>query len=70
MSSVLERPSPPAGEMPPGAGAGPRSLDRIFPLPGDATRGRQMQETWQAFCGGMDGAVRALLDKSRSPPEI
>lgn len=70
MSSVLERPSPPAGEMPPGAGAGPRSLDRIFPLPGDATRGRQMQETWQAFCGGMDGAVRALLDKGRSPPEI
>jgi pilus assembly protein CpaF len=50
--------------------SGPRSLDRIFPLPGDATRGRQMQETWQAFCGGMDGAVRALLDKSRSPPEI
>jgi Flp pilus assembly CpaF family ATPase len=66
MSSVLERPSSPAGEMP----SGPRSLDRIFPLPGDATRGRQMQETWQAFCGGMDGAVRALLDKSRSPPEI
>ena len=29
-----------------------------------------MQETWQAFCGGMDGAVRAALDKSRSPPEI
>lgn len=65
-SSVLERPSPPAGEMP----AGPRSLDRIFPLPSDATRGRQMQETWQAFCSSMDGAVRALLDKSRSPPEI
>lgn len=65
-SSVLERPSPPAGEMP----SGPRSLDRIFPLQGDATRGRQMQETWQAFCGDMAGAVRALLDKSRSPPEI
>lgn len=65
-SSVLERPNPAASETPPGA----RSLDRIFPLPGDATRGRQMQETWQAFCGGMDGAVRALLDKSRSPPEI
>lgn len=66
MSSVLERPNPAASETPPGV----RSLDRIFPLPGDATRGRQMQETWQAFCGGMDGAVRALLDKSRSPPEI
>lgn len=66
MSSVLERPSTTAGEMP----SGVRSLDRIFPLPGDPTRGRQMQETWQAFCGGMDGAVRALLDKSRSPPEI
>lgn len=65
-SSVLERPSTTAGEMP----SGVRSLDRIFPLPGDPTRGRQMQETWQAFCGGMDGAVRALLDKSRSPPEI
>lgn len=74
-SSVLERPSPPAGETPPGAGAGARSLDWIFPLPGDATRARQMQETWQAFCvdmdgGGMNGAVRALLDRSRSPPEI
>ena len=66
MSSVLERPSTTAGEMPSGA----RPLDWIFPLPGDATRGLQMQETWQAFCGGMDGAVRALLDKSRSPPEI
>ncbi len=65
-SSVLERPSPPAGETP----AGARSLDWIFPLPGDATRARQMQETWQAFCAGMDGAVRALLDRSRSPPEI
>lgn len=65
-SSVLERPSTTDGETPSGA----RSLDRIFPLHGDATRGRQMQETWQAFCGGMDGAVRALLDKSRSPPEI
>ncbi len=66
MSSVLERPSPVASETPPGV----RSLDRIFPLPGDPTRGRQMQETWQAFCGGMDGTVRALFDKSRSPPEI
>ncbi|MDP2329250.1 MAG: ATPase, T2SS/T4P/T4SS family [Reyranella sp.] len=66
MSSVLERPSTTEGEMPSGA----RPLDRIFPLHGDATRGRQMQETWQAFCSGMDGAVRALLDKSRSPPEI
>ena len=65
-SLVLERPSPPAGATP----SGPRSLDWIFPLPGDATRGRQMQETWQAFCGGMDGAIHALLDKSRSPPEI
>ena len=66
MSSVLERPSPAASQTPPGA----RSLDWIFPLPRDATRSRQMQEAWQSFCGGMDGAVRALLDKSRSPPEI
>ncbi len=66
MSSVLERPGGAGGETPPGA----RALDRIFPLPGDATRERQMQETWRAFCGGMEGAVRAALDKSRSPPEI
>ena len=65
-SSVLERPSTPAGEMP----AGVRSLDRIFPLQGDPTRARQMEETWLAFCGEMEGAVRALLDKARSPPEI
>ena len=66
MSSVLERPKTTAGETPSGA----RPLDWIFPLHGDATRGRQMRETWQAFCGGMDGAVRAALDKRRSPPEI
>ncbi|MDP1960958.1 MAG: ATPase, T2SS/T4P/T4SS family [Reyranella sp.] len=66
VNSVPERPSTPEGEAP----SGPRPLDRIFPLPGDTTRARQMQETWQAFCGGMAGGVRAALDKSRSPPEI
>jgi pilus assembly protein CpaF len=65
-SSVLERRNTPAGEMP----SGVRSLDRIFPLQADATRGRQMQETWAAFCREREAAVRAVLDKSRSPPEI
>src|SRR6478735_9381772 len=65
-NSVLERPNTAAGEMP----SGVRSLDRIFPLQADATRARQMEETWRAFCGEMEGAVRALLDKARSPPEI
>jgi Flp pilus assembly CpaF family ATPase len=66
MSSVLERPSTTEGEMP----SGGRPVDRIFPLHGDATRGTQMQETWRAFCEGMEGAVRTALDGSRSPPEI
>ena len=37
---------------------------------GDATRGRQMEQTWRAFGAEMDGAVRAALDGGRSPPEI
>jgi pilus assembly protein CpaF len=65
-SSVFERPDTIGGEMP----SGVRSLDRIFPLQADPTRGRQMQETWLAFCSEMGGAVRAALDKSSSPPEI
>jgi Flp pilus assembly CpaF family ATPase len=66
VNSVLERPDASAGE----ALRGPRSLDEIFPLRGDVTRSRQMQETWRAFGGEMDDAVRAALDTSRSPPEI
>ena len=29
-----------------------------------------MQETWRAFGGEMEDAVRSALDTSRSPPEI
>ena len=66
MNSVLERPNAVAAD----ARRAPRSLDEIFPLRGDASRGRQMQETWRAFGGEMGGAVRAAFDASRSPPEI
>lgn len=66
MSSVLERPDSVGG----GASAVARPLERIFPLPGDATRARQMEETWRAFCGASEASVRAVLDKGRSPPEI
>src|SRR4051812_9953322 len=64
--SVFERPDTIGGGKP----SGGRSLDRIFPLQADPTRGRQMQETWLAFCSEMGGAVRAALDKSSSPAEI
>ena len=66
LNSVLERPDRGAGE----ARRGPRSLDEIFPLRGDVTRSRQMQETWRAFGSEMEDAVRSALDTSRSPPEI
>ncbi len=66
VNSVLERPDASAGD----ARRPSRSLDEIFPLRGDATRGLQMKETWRAFGGEMEGAVRAALDTSRSPPEI
>ena len=65
-NSVLERPDAVAGDE----RRAPRSLDEIFPLRGDVTRGRQMQETWRAFGAEMEDAVRAALDASRSPPEI
>jgi len=65
-NSVPERPDASAGEE----RRAPRSLEEIFPLRGDVTRGRQMQETWHAFGAEMEGAVRAALDASRSPPEI
>jgi Flp pilus assembly CpaF family ATPase len=66
LNSVLERSDRGAGEAP----RGPRSLDEIFPLRGDITRSRQMQETWRAFGSEMEDAVRSALDTSRSPPEI
>ena len=65
MNSVLERPSAAADMR-----RAPRSLDEIFPPRGDASRGRQLQETWRAFAGEMEGAVRAAFDASRTPPEI
>src|SRR5260370_16342514 len=64
--SVPERPVAIAGDE----RRAPRSLDEIFPLRGDVTRGRQMQETWRAFGAEMEDAVRLALDTSRSPPEI
>src|ERR1700682_5595716 len=71
----IEHPTQDSGPERPDAIAGderraPRSLDEIFPLRGDVTRGRQMQETWRAFGAEMEDAVRAALDTSRSPPEI
>ena len=65
-NSVLERPDAAAGDE----RRAPRPLDEIFPLRGDVTRGRQMQETWRAFGAEMEDAVQAALDASRSPPEI
>jgi len=65
-NSVLERSDAVAGDE----RRAPRSLDEIFPLRGDVTRGRQMQETWRAFGAEMEDAVRTALDASRSPPEI
>jgi len=53
-NSVLERPDAAAGDE----RRAPRSLDEIFPLRGDVTRGRQMQETWRAFGAEMEDAVR------------
>src|SRR5260370_23462217 len=64
--SVPERPDAIPGDE----RRAPRSLDEIFPLRGDVTRGRQMQETWRAFGAEMEDAVRLALDTSRSPPEI
>ena len=66
LNSVLEGSDASAGE----ALRGPRSLDEIFPLRGDVTRSRQMQETWRAFGDEMEDTVRLALDNSRSPPEI
>jgi Flp pilus assembly CpaF family ATPase len=66
LNSVLEGSDASAGE----ALRGPRSLDEIFPLRGDVTRSRQMQETWRAFGNEMEDTVRLALDTSRSPPEI
>lgn len=66
MNSVLERPAAAGSD----AHRQARSLDHIFPLRGDALRGRQMEETWRAFGSEMEGAVRGALDGGRSPPEI
>jgi len=48
----------------------PRPLDQIFPLRGDANRGREMQATWRSFCRDRLEAVRGVLGAGRSPPEI
>ena len=51
-----------------GASSGPRSLEQIFPQRTDATRARQMQDTWVAFFSEMTGAVKGILENGRSPP--
>ncbi len=53
-----------------GASSGPRPLEQIFPQRTDATRARQMQDTWVAFFSEMTGAVKGILENGRSPPEI
>jgi Flp pilus assembly CpaF family ATPase len=52
------------------AAARPRPLDQIFPLRGDANRGREMQATWRSFCRDRSAAVKSVLGDGRSPPEI
>lgn len=64
MSSVLERPESEASRP------RPRPLDQIFPLRGDANRGREMQATWRSFCRDRATAVKAVLSAGRKPPEI
>lgn len=66
MSSVFARSSVTGGERSPRV----RSFEQLFPLHGDAARGRQMRESWHGFWGAMEGAVRAAIDKRRSAPEI
>jgi type IV secretory pathway ATPase VirB11/archaellum biosynthesis ATPase len=62
MNAVLERPAADAGA--------PRSLEEIFPLRGDAHRGRRMHEAWRAFPGERTDNVRQALGRGKSPPEI
>ena len=50
--------------------AGPRPIEQIFPLRGDANRGRELQTTWHSFCRDRLEAVRGVLAVGRSPPEI
>jgi type IV secretory pathway ATPase VirB11/archaellum biosynthesis ATPase len=64
MSSVARRPESSA------AAARPRPLEQIFPLRGDANRGREMQATWRSFCRDRSPAVKTVLAAGRSPPEI
>jgi len=64
MSTVAKRPQSTA------AAARPRPLEQIFPLRGDANRGREMQATWRSFCRDRSPAVKTVLATGRSPPEI
>jgi type IV secretory pathway ATPase VirB11/archaellum biosynthesis ATPase len=64
MSMAADRPESGA------AAARPRPLDQIFPLRGDANRGREMQATWRSFCRDRSPAVKTVLSAGRSPPEI
>lgn len=67
------QPNPLSASSDPPAEGGPgqlRPLDQIFPLRGDANRGREMQATWHSFCRDRLEAVRGVLALGRSPPEI
>ncbi|MCW5737057.1 MAG: CpaF family protein [Enhydrobacter sp.] len=52
------------------AAARPRPLEQIFPLRGDANRGREMQATWRSFCRDRSPMVKSVLAGGRSSPEI
>jgi pilus assembly protein CpaF len=66
MTSVVARPESEAAANRPR----PRPLDQIFPLRGDANRGREMQATWRSFCRDRATAVKAVLGAGRKPSEI
>jgi type IV secretory pathway ATPase VirB11/archaellum biosynthesis ATPase len=50
--------------------SGPRPLDQILPMEGDANRTHEMQAAWKSFCRDRLSAVRGVLAAGRSPSEI
>jgi hypothetical protein len=41
--------------------SGPRPLDQILPMEGDANRTHEMQAAWKSFCRDRLSAVRGVL---------
>jgi len=66
VSSVIER----AGAAQMRARLKARSLDLILPQLTQDPRCQDMQATWRAFCLEMDGQVRAVAARGRSPAEV